>query len=85
MDIPVQHDVVSDRLSCKLSVSAIATSELLSESDKCLSHLRFPVGRPWRCLFVNFERSVAQFDGFCVRRILKYLTSVSKKTLNKLF
>ena len=59
----------------------LATSACLLKSGKCLSPLRFPVGRPWHCLFVNFKISVARFDDFCVRRILKYLTSVwIKKT-----
>ena len=59
----------------------LATSERLSKTDKCLSHLNFPVER---CPFLNFEISIASSDDSCVRRILKYLIFVCKKTLNKL-
>ena len=45
----------------------LATSERLSKTDKCPSHLRFPVGRPWDCSFVNFEISNLKY--------LKYLIS----------
>ena len=54
----------------------LATSERFLKTDKCLSHLSFPVGC---CSFLNFEISIAPSDDSCVRRILKYLILFARK------
>ena len=54
----------------------LATSERLLKTDKCLSHLSFPIGR---CSFLNFEISIAPSDDSCARRILKYLILFARK------
>ena len=58
-------------LAVKFLFLQLVTSEHLLKTVKCLSHLRFPLGTPWHCSFVNFKMSIARFDDSCVRRILK--------------